>query len=133
MRRIRPRFTVWQMMALVAVISVILVGEIKRRHWASWSSHCRERARFHCAKAAGARGICIDAFNTPPGLANDEVSARYHDRMERKWDEAARRPWSSVQADSQTSESARRSGLGWLACSCNWCKEWVKAGGVIPP
>ena len=65
--------------------------------------------------------------------SNDEVSAQYHDRMKRKWEEAARRPWSSVQADSQTSESARRSGLGWVACSCNWCKEWVKAGGVIPP
>jgi hypothetical protein len=133
MRPTRRRFTVLWMMALVAVISLILGGEVKRRHWALWSGHCREKARFHRAKAAGARGICIDAFNTPPGLATDEVSARYHDRMEQKWEDAARRPWSSVQADTQTSESARRSGLGWVACSCNWCKEWVKAGGVIPP
>jgi hypothetical protein len=133
MRPTRRRFTVLWMMALVAVISLILGGEVKRRHWALWSGHCREKARFHRAKAAGARGICIDACNTPPGLATDEVSARYHDRMEQKWEDAARRPWSSVQADTQTSESARRSGLGWVACSCNWCKEWVKAGGVIPP
>jgi hypothetical protein len=133
MRLTRPRFTVGWMMALVVVISLILGGEVKRRRWASWSAHCREKARFHQAKAAGARGICIDAFNTPPGLANDEPSAQYHDRMAQKWDDAARRPWSSVQADLQTGQSARRSGLGWVACSCNWCKEWVMAGGVIPP
>jgi hypothetical protein len=133
MRLTLPRFTVRRMMALVGGIALILGGEVKRRQWASWSDQCREKARFHRAKAAGARGICIDAFNTPPGLADDEVSARYHDRMEQKWEVAARRPWSSVQADLQTSESARRSGLGWVACSCDWCKEWVKAGGVIPP
>jgi hypothetical protein len=78
-------------------------------------------------------GTCVDAFDTAAGLSTDEVSARYHDRMELTWEEAARRPWSSVQADSQTSEPARRSALGWVACNCNWCKEWVKAGGVIPP
>ena len=132
MRLTRPRFTVRRMMALVAVIALILGGEVKRRQWASWSDHCREKARYHRAKAAGARGICIDAFQTPPGLATDEVSARYHDQMEQKWEQAARHPWSSVESDSQTSESAQRSGLGWVACRCNWCQEWIKAGGVIP-
>jgi hypothetical protein len=129
----RPRFTVRRMMALVAVIALILGGEVKRRQWASWSGHCEEKMRFHRAKAAGARGICIDAFSTPPGLATDEMSARYHDRMAQKWEEAARHPWSSVEVDSRTSESARREGLGWAECSCNWCKEWIKAGGPMLP
>jgi hypothetical protein len=84
MRLSRPRFTVRRMMALVAVISLVFAGEVQRRRWATWSDHCREKARYHRAKAAGARGICIDAFTTPPGLATDEVSARYHDRMEQK-------------------------------------------------
>jgi hypothetical protein len=132
MQLTRPRFTVRWMMALVAVLSLILAGEVKRKQWASWSGHCQEKARYHQAKAAGARGTCIDAFDTPPELAIDEVSARYHDQMAEKWEEAARRPWSRVQADSQTSEWAERSGLGWVACNCNWCNEWVKAGGVIP-
>jgi hypothetical protein len=132
MRLTRPRMTVRWMMVLVAVISLILGAEVKRRHWVLWSRHCVEKARYHRAKAAGARGICIDAFDTPPDLATDEVSAQYHDQMVQKWEVAASRPWSRVQADSQTSESARRSGLGWVACRCNWCKEWVKAGGVIP-
>ena len=131
MRLTRPRFTVRRMMVLVAVISLILGGEVKRRQWAVWSEHSREKSRFHQSKAAGARGICIDAFTTPPGFVTDEVSAQYHDRMAQKWGEAARRPWSSVRADSQTSESAQRSGLGWSECSCNWCKEWVKAGAPL--
>jgi hypothetical protein len=131
MRLTRPRFTVWRMMVLVAVIAMILGGEIKRRQWASWSQHCEEKMRFHQAKAAGARGRCIDAFTTPPGFVTDEVSARYHDEMAKKWEVAARHPWSSVEADLQTSESASRIGLGWSQCSCNWCKEWVKAGAPL--
>ena len=91
MRLTRPRFTVRSMLALVAVIALFLGGELQRRNWVSWSRHCKEKARYHRAKAAGARGICIDAFDTPPGLATDEPSARYHDRMEQKWEEAARR------------------------------------------
>jgi hypothetical protein len=131
MRLTRPRFTVRRLMVLVAVISLILGGEVKRKQWAFWSEHCREKGRFHEAKAAGARGICIDAFNNPPTLATDEVSARYHDQMAQKWEVAARRPWSSVRADLQTSEAARRSGLGWSECSCDWCKAWVKAGAPL--
>jgi hypothetical protein len=131
MRLTPPRFTVRRVMLLVAVISLILGGWAQWRHWALWSEHCREKARFHLAKAAGARGHCIDAFLVPPYFPTDETSARYHDRMAQKWEEGARRPWSSVQADSQTSESARREKLGWSECSCNWCKEWVKAGAPL--
>ena len=133
MRLTRPKITVLRMMALVALIALILGGEVQRRRWASWSGYCQEKARFHRAKAAGARGISIDAWDTVPGQATDEVSARYHDEMDRKWEEAARRPWSSVPADTQTSESASRSGAGWVACKLRLVPGWVKAGGVIPP
>ena len=92
MRLTRPRFTLRRMMALVAVISLILGAEIKWRNWGLWSGHWQEKARFHRAKAAGARGTSIDAFDTPPGLANDEVSARYHDQLEQKCEEAASHP-----------------------------------------
>lgn len=124
-----PRFTIWRMMILVAVIALVFSGTLAAMRGGRWSGIYQQKAAEHAAKLPGlnyvadlharAAQACRDRAESfrSSGKTEDAASSieqaawwdksvaelreriRYRDRMRQKWEYAVRYPWLRVEPD----------------------------------
>jgi hypothetical protein len=103
MRLPRVRFTVRRLMAAVAAVAVGLASYEAGRRWSSHRRRCLTAVAGHQWAAemfrARLRNNASAFYPTAADLRWANRRAEYHERMERKWAQAATRPWESVAPD----------------------------------
>ena len=102
MRLPRVRFTIWQIMVVVAVVAVIVAVRIETARIKLWRLDCQLRAIDHTIGAARYDGTgvvsCIGPYEDPSSVYNPRKAA-YHAAMSQKWADAAEHPWLPVKPD----------------------------------
>jgi hypothetical protein len=96
------RFTIWQIMVVVAAAAVIVAVRIETARIKLWRLDCQLRAIDHTIGAARYDGTgvvsCIGPYEDPSSVYNPRRAA-YHAAMSRKWADAAEHPWLPVKPD----------------------------------
>lgn len=101
-----PQMTTRRWMIAVAIVSLLLAGEVTRRRWATLSAEYTWRFTLHSLTADIARNVAAEyASRKPRNEGSEETiaaalrSAQHYDRLARQYERAARRPWLPVPPD----------------------------------
>ena len=102
MRWHRVRFTIWQVMVVVAAVAVIVAVRIEAARMRLRRLDYHLRAIDHTIGAARYDGTgvvsCRGSYELPSSVYNPRKAA-YHAAMSRKWADAAEHSWLPVKPD----------------------------------
>jgi hypothetical protein len=102
MRLLRVRFSIRQIMVVVAAVAVIVAVRIETARMRLRRLDCQLRSLDHSIGAAryDGRGVvsCRGPIELPSSVDNPRRAA-HHAAMSRKWADAAEHPWLPVEPD----------------------------------
>jgi hypothetical protein len=98
------------MMITVAISAVVMASVIVVARWAKWAQLCMRNATRHRSEAEHYDAMAGGHSYFSPSSPASQRRARlfvsdygnrtaYHRRMQRKWEQAAGRPWEQVSPD----------------------------------
>lgn len=103
MPRSPGQFTLRRVLAGIAILAVLLGGELSCERTLGWRASCFQRAEKH--RQAEDYYDSMARTHRPQDGFHPYLSRKYadhaafHARLRRKWEEAASHPWRSVEPD----------------------------------